>query len=279
MKKFEHGTYVGERALFSTHNASFVDCVFKDGESPLKESSDLDISKCSFEWKYPLWYCHNVVVKDSTILETARSGIWYTHHILLEDTDISSPKTFRRASDITIKNCKIPNAQETLWSCDKVKMENVYVKGDYLGLNSSNVEIDNLHLDGNYCFDGGKNITIRNSVLNSKDSFWNSENVLIENCDIDGEYIAWNSKNLTFKNCRIKSHQGFCYIKGLKLINCELIDCDLIFEYCEDIEIDVTTTIDSVKNPISGVIKSKGIKELIMEEDKIDPKKTKIYEI
>ena len=279
MKKFEHGTYVGERALFSTHNASFVDCVFKDGESPLKESSDLDISKCSFEWKYPLWYCRNVVVKNSTILETARSGIWYTKNIRITDSEIASPKTFRRAAHIIVENCKLSNASETLWNCDHIRMQNVYVKGDYLGLNSSNVEIDNLHLDGNYCFDGGKNITIRNSVLNSKDSFWNSENVLIENCDIDGEYIAWNSKNLTFKNCRIKSHQGFCYIKGLKLINCELINCDLIFEYCEDIEIDVTSTIDSVKNPISGVIKSKGIKELIMEEDKIDPKKTKIYEI
>lgn len=276
MKKFENGTYVGERALFMSKDASFYECTFKDGESPLKESSNLDISHSHFEWKYPLWYCKDVVVKDSNFLETARSGIWYTHNIYMERCDISAPKTFRRASHIHIKDSKIPNAQETLWGCDEVVLENVYVKGDYLGLNATNVTIDKLHLDGNYCFDGGKNITIKNSVLNSKDSFWNSENVLIENCEIDGEYIAWNSKNLVLKNCRIKSLQGFCYIKGLKLINCELIDCNLIFEYCEDIDIDVATEIDSVKNPISGVIKSKGIKELIFDDKAIDSSKTKI---
>ena len=276
MKQFKNGTYVGERALFSTHDASFYECTFKDGESPLKESSNLDIHSCSFEWKYPLWYCRNVKVDNSRLLETARSGIWYTHNIEITNSDISAPKTFRRSSHIIVKDSKIPNAQETLWGCDDITFQNVYVKGDYLGLNSSNVTIDNLHLDGNYCFDGGKNITIRNSVLKSKDSFWNSENVLIENCEIDGEYIAWNSKNLVFKNCKIKSLQGFCYIKGLKLINCELIDCNLIFEYCEDIDIDVITEIDSVKNPISGVIRSKGIKELIMDENEVDPSKTKI---
>ena len=276
MKKYEHGTYVGERALFMSKDASFYECTFKDGESPLKESSNLDITSCSFEWKYPLWYCHNVKVRNSVFKDTARSGIWYTHNIEIVDSDISAPKTFRRASHIVVRNSKIPNAQETLWGCDEVVLENVYVKGDYLGLNTTNVTIDKLHLDGNYCFDGGKNITIRNSILNSKDSFWNSENVLIENCEIDGEYIAWNSKNLVFKNCRIKSLQGFCYIKGLKLINCELIDCNLIFEYCEDIDIDVITEIDSVKNPISGVIKSKGIKKLIFDDKAIDSSKTKI---
>ena len=276
MKKYEHGTYIGERALFMSKDASFFECTFKDGESPLKESSNLDISHCHFEWKYPIWYCSDVVVKDSNFLITARSGIWYTHNIQMERCDISAPKTFRRASHIYLKDCKIPNALETMWNCEHIKMENVEVTGDYLGLNSSHVEIDNLHLDGNYCFDGGSDIVIRNSVLNSKDSFWNSKNVLIENCIVNGEYIAWNSENLTFKNCTITSHQGFCYIKNLKLINCTLIDCDLIFEYCENIEIDVDSRIDSVKNPISGRIISRGIDTLIMEEDKIDPSKTKI---
>jgi hypothetical protein len=36
------------------------------------------------------------------------------------------------------------------------------------------------------------------------------------------------------------------------------------------------TIIDSVKNPISGKIVAKGIKELIMDEKYIDPSKTEI---
>lgn len=276
MKKFENSTYKGERVLFMTRDAAISNCIFNDGESPLKESSSLDISSTRFEWKYPLWYCKDVTVKNSKFLDTARSGIWYTDNISISDSDISAPKTFRRSTNIYLKNCEILNAQETLWGCDHVKMENVNIKGDYLGLNAKNVEIDHMNLDGNYCFDGGENIVIRNSRLDSKDSFWNSKNVLVENCKIDGEYIAWNSESITFKNCVISSHQGFCYIKNLKLINCILINCDLIFEYCENIDIDVNSLIESVKNPISGKIKCIGIKDLIFDDPKIDKTKTEI---
>ena len=52
--------------------------------------------------------------------------------------------------------------------------------------------------------------------------------------------------------------------------NCSLIHTDLSFEYCEDIDADITSEIDSVKNPISGVIKAKGIKELILDESDRD---------
>ena len=33
--------FTGERALFNTHNAVIEECLFHDGESPLKESSSL----------------------------------------------------------------------------------------------------------------------------------------------------------------------------------------------------------------------------------------------
>ena len=66
----------GERALFKSHDLKVEDSVFADGESPLKESDHLDISGSIFKWKYPLWYCNHVNLKNSTLLETARSGIW-----------------------------------------------------------------------------------------------------------------------------------------------------------------------------------------------------------
>ena len=143
-------------------------------------------------------------------------------------------------------------------------------------LDIKDIEIDGFYLDGNYCFDSGKNIVIRNSTLNSKDSFWNSENVIVYESFINGEYLAWNSKNLTFINCKITSHQGLCYIKGLKMINCELVDSDLCFEYCEKIDAQITSHVDSIKNPYSGKIEVESVGELIMDEKFIDPKKTKI---
>ena len=276
MKEFKKGTYTGERALFATKDAYFEKCLFKDGESPLKESSNLKINWTTFRWKYPLWYCVDVLVENSVIEETARSGIWYTKNITMNNCQIDSPKTFRRAENIELNSCDIPHAQETFWSCKKIKLNQVTAKGDYFGMNSVDIDITGLTLDGNYCFDGAKNIVIRNSTLFSKDSFWNSENVTVINSKIVGEYLAWNSKNLTFINCTIESHQGLCYIEGLKLINCKLVNTDLCFEYCSNIDAQIVSHVDSIKNPYSGKIDVESVGELIMDEKFIDPKKTKI---
>ena len=276
MKKISGGTYTGERALFSLSDTYIENAIFNDGESPLKESKNLDIYKTRFEWKYPLWYCSHVKVNDSVLTETARSGIWYTDDIEITNSVIDAPKTFRRASNIKLSNVSILNAQETLWNCKNILMKDVKVKGDYLGFNSENVEIDNLYLDGNYAFDGGKNIVIKNSTLISKDTFWNAENVTLINCKIIGEYFSWNSKNITLINCEVESNQGFCYMKNVKLVDCILKNTFLCFEFCEDIDATILNEVDSIKNPTSGVIRVKGVKELILEDEFCDKEKTKI---
>ena len=44
MKKvYKQGLYTGERALYDIHDAEIIDSTFDDGESPLKECSDLVI--------------------------------------------------------------------------------------------------------------------------------------------------------------------------------------------------------------------------------------------
>ena len=276
-KKYIGGSYTGERALFMLKDAYLEDVTFYDGESPLKESANLEIVKCSFKWKYPIWYANNILVKDSYLDINARSGIWYTNHITMTNCLIDAPKTFRRGSFISLNNCTLNNAAETFWSCKNITLNNVTAKGDYFMMNIDTAEIDNLNLDGNYFLDGAKNVVVKNSILNSKDSFWNTENVTAINCKIVGEYLGWNSKNLTFINCEISSLQGLCYIKGLKLVNCKLTDTSLSFEYCEDIDAEVIDEVVSIKNPTSGVIKVKGVKELIIDENSRDfDKKVKI---
>ena len=276
-KKYIGGSYTGERALFMLKDAYLEDVTFYDGESPLKESANLEIVKCSFKWKYPIWYANNILVKDSCLDIMARSGIWYTNHITMNDCLIDAPKTFRRGSFISLNSCTLNNAAETFWSCKNITLNNVTAKGDYFMMNIDTAEIDNLNLDGNYFLDGAKNVVVKNSILNSKDSFWNTENVTAINCKIVGEYLGWNSKNLTFINCEISSLQGLCYIKGLKLVNCKLTDTSLSFEYCEDIDAEVIDEVVSIKNPTSGVIKVKGVKELIIDENSRDfDKKVKI---
>ncbi len=76
-------------------------------------------------------------------------------------------------------------------------------------------------------------------------------------------------------NCTVESSQGMCYIDGLKLVNCKLIDTTLAFEY-SDVDADVKSGIVSVFNPGKGRIKAKSIGELILEESEIDPADTVI---
>ena len=269
--------FTGERALFMTHHAVIEDVLFHDGESPLKESSDLLLNRVTFQWKYPLWYAQDVEVNDTTFLPTARSGVWYTHRITMNNCVLNAPKTFRRASHIVLNNCQLNDAQETFWKCQNVQLNHIKAKGDYLLMNSKDIEVNDLELDGNYLFDGSENIVIKDSLLNSKDSFWNVKNATVINCKINGEYLGWNSENLTFINCEISSLQGLCYIKGLTLVNCKLLDTSLCFEYCEDIDAEVVDEIVSIKNPTSGVIRCHGAKEIIINENSRDlERKTKI---
>lgn len=276
MEKLVEGLFTGERALYNIHNKEIIDSTFADGESPLKECSDLIVKGCIFKWKYPMWYSENIKCSHTVLLDTARSGIWYTHNIEMDDCVIEAPKTFRRSSKITIKNTSLVNAEETLWNCSDIIMENVTAKGNYLCLNSNNIKITNFNLVGNYAFDGAKNVEIRNAKMSSKDSFWNCENVVVYDSIIVGEYLGWNSKNVTFINCMIDSNQGMCYMENIKMVNCKLLNTDLCFEFCKDVDAKITTKIDSVKNPYNGVIVARDYGEIILDEKLVDPSKTKI---
>ena len=167
----------------------------------------------------------------------------------------------------------VPNAGETLWNCDQIRMDQVSAKGDYFAMNSSNLYIDGFELVGNYSFDGVKNAEIHHARLLSKDAFWNSENVTVYDSFISGEYLGWNAKNLTLINCTIESSQGMCYIDNLVMKNCRLLNTTLAFEY-STVDVEVNNTIDSVLNPNSGIIRAGKIEELIMDASKIDVTKT-----
>ena len=265
----------GERALFQGENLQIYDTIFADGESPLKESHDIELYGSMFKWKYPLWYSRNISLKDCTLFEMARAGIWYTDHISLTDTIVEAPKNFRRCHDVTLENVSFPNAAETLWSCDGVQMNRVTAKGDYFAMNSKNMVIRDFQLLGNYSFDGAENVEIHNAKMLSKDSFWNSDNITVYDSFISGEYLGWNAKNLTLINCTVESLQGMCYIDNLVMKNCRLINTTLAFEY-STVEADIHSKIDSVLNPNGGIIRADSIGELIIEKDKVDPEKTKI---
>ncbi|WP_394923245.1 DUF3737 family protein [uncultured Robinsoniella sp.] len=275
MKEIRQEILTGERALFQGENLKIYDTIFSDGESPLKESHDIEIFGSMFKWKYPLWYSKNITAEDCTWFEMGRAGVWYTDNITVKNAVIEAPKNFRRCHGVTLRNVNFPNAAETLWNCEDVIMEQVTAKGDYFAMNSRNMKLRDFQLVGNYSFDGVKDMEIHNARLLSKDAFWNSENVTVYDSFISGEYLGWNARNLTLINCTIESLQGMCYIDNLVMKNCRLLNTTLAFEY-STVDVEIEGKIDSVMNPTGGSIRADYIKELIIEKDKVDPDKTVI---
>ncbi|WP_203651112.1 DUF3737 family protein [Secundilactobacillus yichangensis] len=276
MKEINQQVFEGERALFKAHDLNIKNSTFQNGESPLKHSKNLNIEHNIFKWKYPLWYANDINVSQSTIKLEAHAGIWYTKNLKMDDTMIEATKTFRHISHAELSNITMSNAVETLWWCNDVKLDHITAKGDYFGKNCENTVVDHLKLSGNYAFDGSKNIEVHNSTFETHDAFWNCDNVTVYDSTLVGEYLAWNSKHIRFVNCWIESDQGLCYVDDLTLENCSLVNTDLAFEYCTDINADIITTIDSVKNPVNGVINAPAIGEVILDDPDIDKSAIKI---
>lgn len=186
--RVEQGYLTGERAAFAADGVTYVDTIFAEGESPLKHARNITLIDSSFQWKYPLWYCRDVTVRGCTWFEMGRAGVWYTDNITVENSTVVAPKNFRRCNGVTLRHVEFPNAEETLWSCRNVTLDDVAVHGDYFAMNCEDMKVDGLRLVGGYSFDGARNVEISNSRLITKDAFWNSENVTVRDSFITSEY-------------------------------------------------------------------------------------------
>jgi hypothetical protein len=59
-------------------------------------------------------------------------------------------------------------------------------------------------------------------------------------------------------------------------VNCKLVNTSYAFEYAYDMDCEVTTKVDSILNPGSGVIRVKGLNEKIIEPDNCREEQTKV---
>ena len=259
-------TYDEERAFYGENDIKAVGCRFDgpaDGESAFKECRDITIDNCFFNLRYPFWHVHGLKICNSEMTSLCRAALWYSDNIEITDTKMHGIKALRECTDIRIVNCDIISP-EYGWSSKNINIVDTSAEGEYFLLRAKNLKCDNITLKGKYSFQYTKNAVFFNCRFDTKDAFWHSENVTVRNSIINGEYLAWYSEGLTLENCLIKGTQPLCYCKNLKLINCEMVDCDLSFER-SDVEATITSPIDSLKNPLSGVIKAPAAGELIFD--------------
>ena len=262
-----------ERALYGINHADLRGCSFagdEDGESALKETSDICMSDCAFMLRYPLWHCRGFNMNNCVMGSTCRAAVWYSSCGAVVNSHLGGIKCLRECSDITVRGGSI-DSEECGWKCVNMTFEDTSVTSQYFLFGSRNVTFQNSVLKGKYSFQYTENVTVENSRLDTKDAFWHAKNVTVKNCEVRGEYLAWYSENVTFIDCHIIGTQPLCYCKGLKLINCTMDECDLSFEYSE-VEADIVGGITSVKNVRSGHVVADEIGEIITEGSVIECK-------
>lgn len=279
MKEIKNKRFPNERDLYASKDLKLIACRFEgkeDGESALKESENISILNCFFDLRYPLWHVHNLAIDNSEFTPNSRAAIWYSNDINIKNSTLFGIKAIRECKDLTLDNVEI-NSPEFGWKSAQILAKNIKLDSEYAFLETKNVSIDNMLFSGKYSFQYCQNVTISNSVLDTKDCFWHSKNVVIKDSTIKGEYLAWYSENLTFINCKITGTQPFCYAKKLKLINCTMEGCDLAFEY-SDVDADIKSSIESIKNPYKGKIIVKKVNNLILTKDSKYPFECEIIE-
>lgn len=268
MQIIENQTFDMERALYGSHGILVKNCNFDgpaDGESALKESTDIQMEHCFFNLRYPFWHDHKLVIKDAEMTELCRAALWYSDGISIENTKLHGIKALRECADVFMKDCDVISP-EFGWSVHGIKMERCMNQSEYFMMRSTELAFHDVRLTGKYSFQYIENGVFENCNFDTKDAFWHSKNVTVKNSVIKGEYLAWYSEGLTLDHCKIIGTQPLCYCKGLKLIDCEMVDTDLAFEKSE-VEASIITPVDSIKNPLSGHITVPEVGEIILDDE------------
>lgn len=232
MQIIENKRFDEERALYGSHDVLLRNSAFDgpaDGESALKESSDIQAERVFCNLRYPFWHDHRLTIRDSEMTELCRAALWYSDHIEIANTKLHGIKALRECSNVRIENCDIISP-EFGWSVKNIEMRHCTAQSEYFMMRSENLDFADVDFKGKYSFQYIENAEFENCRFDTKDAFWHAKNVTVKNSVVKGEYLAWYSDGLTLIDCKIIGTQPFCYCRNLKLVNCEMIDTDLCFE-------------------------------------------------
>ena len=268
MVVYSNKTFDEERALYGSDDIRVENCRFDgpaDGESAMKESSNIYVTQSYFNLRYPFWHDRNVYITDSKMTDKCRAALWYSDNIEIVNTMMYGIKGLRECTNIKISDSDILSP-EFGWSNKNIIMTDTHAEGEYFMMRSTGLRFENCRMQGKYSFQYISDAEFRNCEFDTKDAFWHSRNVVVKDCMVKGEYLAWYSDNVIFENCTIIGTQPLCYATNLKLINCEMVDADRSFEKT-DVDATLIGSIISIKNPRSGIIRVDHVDEIIMDDE------------
>lgn len=181
MTVVEKQTLDEERALYGSKGIIINDCTFDgpaDGESAVKEASDVQVNRCFFNLRYPFWHVHELAIHDSEMTALCRAALWYSDHVAVTGTKMHGIKAFRECSDVVIRDCDIVSP-EFGWSVRNIEMTDSVAESEYFMMRSEDMVFKNVSLKGKYSFQYIKNAVFENCNFDTKDAFWHGENVVV----------------------------------------------------------------------------------------------------
>ena len=266
MRLIKDAEFGGERPLFGSRDLRLENVIIREGESAIKECSNIEAYDCRFEGNYPFWHVHGFRIERCRFDVGGRSALWYSDHLLMKDTVVDAPKMFREMSSLELENVTLNDADEVFWRCKDLCLRNVVLRGGtYPFMFSRGIYVDALESDSKYVFQYVKDVEIHNARITTKDAFWEVENVTVYDSVLNGEYLGWHSKNLRLVRCHISGEQPLCYASDLVLENCTFDpSCDRAFEY-STLQADIRGSITNIKNPSSGRIVADSIGSVTLD--------------
>ena len=261
---FVNRTFDQERALYGQRGLTLDHVTFAgpaDGESAIKECRDVRISNTLFELRYPLWHVDQLEMDTSTMTDSCRAALWYTSNARISQSKLLGIKALRECENVVIDHSTVVSP-EFGWMCRNVTLSDTLLEAEYVFMHSRDLTLTNCTLKGKYSFQYVENLVIEGGTFDTKDAFWHARNVTVRNATIKGEYLGWYSDGLTLEHCRIEGTQPFVNCRNLRVIDCEMIGCDLAFEG-SDVQATIRGHVDSIRDPRSGRIEVGSVGELV----------------
>lgn len=253
MTTIESQTFDEERALYGSHGLTLRNCRFDgpaDGESPLKECTDVVVDGALMSLRYPLWHGYGIELRHVEMTDRCRAALWYSSDVSIQGCALHGTKAVRECSSVHVTGCDV-DSPEFGWSTEGLLMRDTTVSSRYFLMRSRRMRLHDVRLTGRYSFQYVENAILEHCELDTKDAFWHARHVVVRDSLVKGDYLAWYSEDVTFDNCTIVGTQPLCYCRDLRLINCRMVDCDLSFERSV-VRADLTGPIESIKDPMEG---------------------------
>ena len=136
MKEIIGKRFGEERALYNLNNSKVIDCRFEgeeDGESALKEASNIEILNTYMDLRYPLWHVETCKMDKVIMTENCRAAIWYSNNFEINNSVLGGIKAVRECNNISINNSKIKSL-EFGWKSKNISIKNSELVGEYLFL-------------------------------------------------------------------------------------------------------------------------------------------------